>query len=168
MQKKKQNKKQTPKLWLKIHRKRVANSLTSGSAAWSPSSSPTKLQTPGHDVIFVASMLRSQFHWPTGNLSFSSSVSRHIKAQIIIFGNQCLTSNNVAPKAKQKTIGPAKSVSFMMLPSATFSGCSTVSVFCQIWSKLIPNSASYMKQTMHIYVFLLLCFTDKFSLPLHS
>lgn len=46
----------------------------------------------------------------------------------------------MAPKARQKTMGPAKSVSFMMLPSATFKGCNTVSVFCQMWSKLIPNS----------------------------
>lgn len=69
----------------------------------------------------------------------------------LIFCNQYLTSNNVAPKARQKTIGPAKSVSFMMLPSATFNGCSTVSVFCQMWSKLIPNSTNYMKRIMHIY-----------------
>lgn len=52
-----------------------------------------------------------------------------------------LTSNNVEPKAKQNTMGPAKSVSFMMLPSAAFNGCNTVRVFCQIWSKLIPSSS---------------------------
>lgn len=52
-----------------------------------------------------------------------------------------VTSSRVAPKARQNTMGPARSVSFMMLPSATFSGCSTVSVFCQMWSKLMPSSA---------------------------
>lgn len=82
---------------------------------------------------------------------FFPSVSKNINAQTVIFCSQYLTSNNVAPKARQKTIGPAKSVSFMMLPSATFNGCSTVSVFCQMWSKLIPNSTSYMKRVMHIY-----------------
>ena len=46
----------------------------------------------------------------------------------------------MAPKARQNTMGPARSVSFMMLPSATFMGCSTVRVFCQMWSKLIPSS----------------------------
>lgn len=50
------------------------------------------------------------------------------------------TRRSVAPNAKQKTMGPARSVSFMMLPSAAFNGWSTVSVFCQMWSKLIPNS----------------------------
>lgn len=88
---------------------------------------------------------------PIGSLAFSPSVSKNINAQTVIFCNQYLTSNNVAPKARQKTIGPAKSVSFMMLPSATFNGWSTVSVFCQMWSKLIPNSTNYMKRIMHIY-----------------
>lgn len=66
--------------------------------------------------------------------------------QIFMCGTQSarvtklFTRSSVAPKAKQKTIGPARSVSFMMLPSATFSGWSTVRVFCQMWSKLIPNS----------------------------
>lgn len=50
------------------------------------------------------------------------------------------TIKRVAPKAMQKITGPVKSVSFMMLPSAGFIGFSTVRVFCQMWSKLMPNS----------------------------
>lgn len=51
------------------------------------------------------------------------------------------TSSNVAPRAKQKTRGPVRSVSFIMLPSAGFIGFRTVKVFCHICSKLIPSSA---------------------------
>lgn len=60
------------------------------------------------------------------------------------------TRRSVAPKAKQKTMGPARSVSFMMLPSATFSGWSTVRVFCQMWSKLIPNSKTDKTHIRHV------------------
>lgn len=47
-------------------------------------------------------------------------------------------------------MGPARSVSFIILPSAAFNGCRTVSVFCQMWSKLIPNSAT--KNSIFMFV----------------
>ncbi len=50
------------------------------------------------------------------------------------------TINSVPPRAMQKRTGPVRSVSFIILPSAGFSGFNTVRVFCQIWSKLMPNS----------------------------
>lgn len=42
------------------------------------------------------------------------------------------TISNVAPRATQKRMGPVRSVSFMMLPSAGFIGLSTVKVFCHM------------------------------------
>lgn len=40
----------------------------------------------------------------------------------------------------QKRMGPVRSVSFMMPPSAGLNGFNTVSVFCHMWSKSIPSS----------------------------
>lgn len=44
------------------------------------------------------------------------------------------------PSAMQKMIGPVRSVSFIMLPSAGLKGFNTVRAFCQMWSKLMPSS----------------------------
>ena len=41
----------------------------------------------------------------------------------------------------QKRIGPVRSVSFIILPSAGLNGFKTVMVFCQMWSKLMPSSS---------------------------
>lgn len=49
----------------------------------------------------------------------------------------------VTPSPTQKMIGPVRSVSFMMLPSAGLEGFSTVRAFCQMWSRLMPSSGQH-------------------------
>lgn len=51
-----------------------------------------------------------------------------------------LTIIRAQPRATQKRMGPVRSVSFMMLPSAGMKGFNTVSVFCHMWSKSTPSS----------------------------
>lgn len=74
-------------------------------------------------------------------VKFQIHIDTMLSVQVLYCINRIvLTRSKVAPKARQNTMGPARSVSFIMLPSAAFMGWSTVRVFCQMWSKFMPNS----------------------------